>query len=256
MPEAVSGNLGEEQVAAKWREIAPIIDELMRQAGAKPPDVPRRSAMSGDDTATAPYYTSHAVRQCLTTAVDHLHAVKQLVYEDRILHLAAPASLSRAVIENAAAAIWMLHPASRAARVERTLRWFSRNVRDQYSSVPDLSPRTRDEMLQDIAAIAAHRGLDEETATSGYKMSTAVKEAEQVVGLHLTFAWNLCSGFAHGRPWTSLSALDREELPTSKPGTTTLRLTNDSARVLYPVLCGLFTVQEAMRLDQQRRAPL
>lgn len=174
------GESAAQVVADRWAELAPVIDRLMQIAGEVPPTVPTRSSLGGDDRATHPYETSHAVRQCLNTAADHLHAVKTLVHDLRYLHTAAASTLARAAIENAATAVRLL-PAG------------------------------------------------------------------------LSTAWKGCSGFAHGRPWSSLGVLDRE-IVRKEVGATVYRLTNDDERVLWPVLCGVFAVEEAMRLEQLRRA--
>src|SRR5215210_2469033 len=39
------------------------------------------------------------------------------------------------------------------------------------------------------------------------------------------FTWQLCPGFAHGRPWASLGFLEREELPTDDPDVLHARMT-------------------------------
>jgi hypothetical protein len=249
-----------EQIREKWLELAPIIDHLMEVSGTTPPDVPAGTAMAGDDDAIAPYRISHAIRHCLNVSADHLHAVKQLVHEDQILHVSAPATLARAVIENASTAIWLLHPTKRDDRLTRCFRWYSRDIRDKHGvhregRAAHLLSRTLEGELDELRAVAAARGLDPKVCAGGYKFTTAVQEADLVVKMSLSLTYGMCSGFSHGRPWASLSMLDREKVPSSVAGVSTLRLTNDDWKALFPVLAGVFTVQEAMRLDQQRRKP-
>ena len=190
------------EVEEKWREISPLIDRLMVRAGAENEfQVRQRSALAGDDRGSAPYQVSYAFRQCLNAAIDHLHAAKLLVVDLRVVHLAAPASLARSALENAATAYWILEPRRRDERIMRALRWQSRNIRDQHTAATQLSPTPLQAQLGKVAAVAAARGLSPEIATSGYKQSTVMAEVAQATGLHVDFVWQLCSGFTHGRPW-------------------------------------------------------
>jgi hypothetical protein len=83
-------------VAAKWDEIAPGIDKMARRT-ADPNDfaISPGSWLSGDDKASRPYQVSHAARMCLVAGVDHLQAVKALLFDLQVLHTAAPFSLVR-----------------------------------------------------------------------------------------------------------------------------------------------------------------
>jgi hypothetical protein len=65
------------------------------------------SALAGDDKASAPYQVSHAFKQCLTVAVDHLHAARVLIlgpadrpHAQPIVHMSAHAALARGALEN------------------------------------------------------------------------------------------------------------------------------------------------------------
>src|SRR5688572_8074481 len=159
MSEHASSVVTEEQAAAKWHEIAPLIDGLMRRTDNRDDfQVLAGSSLAGDDRATDPYQTSHVMRWCITAAADHLHAVKTLVVDAHVLHVAAPASLARVALENAATAVWVLGPTSREERVIRTLRWYARNFRDADTAVsglnqPDYQPLK--ERLDRVGAVAA-----------------------------------------------------------------------------------------------------
>lgn len=248
----------DEEAAAKWAQIAPLIDRLMERAGTKGEFTHRPdSALAGDDKATDPYNTSHAFLQSLTSAIDHLHAAKSLVHGAGLLHLGAPATLARSAIENAATAWWILAPRSRDERVLRTLRWYSRNFRDQHTAL-DGTPvgdtgRTLEDKLADIRAVAARRrGVNVAVAAGGYKMSTVITEHDQTtVDSGSLFLWQLASGFAHGRTWAYLGALAQER-HRAEAGIMSVRLTNTVQVGLYPTLTALHTVQDALRLWQSR----
>lgn len=251
--EAVS----DEEVAAKWAQIAPLIDRLLERAGTRGEFTHRPdSALAGDDRATHPYNTSHAFQQSLSASIDHLHAAKCLIHDAGLLHLGAPATLARSAIENAATAWWLLAPRRRDKRITRTLRWYSRNFRDQHTALdgqPDLAGRPLEEKLADIRAIAARRGVPAETAASGYKMSTVIGEHDKTTtDAGSMFLWQLASGFAHGRPWAYLGALAQEPHPTAEDGIMGIRLMNTVQIGLYPTLTALHTLQDALRLWQAR----
>lgn len=241
------------QVEEKWREISPLIDRLMDRAGADNEfEVQRRSALAGDDRGSAPYQVSYAFRQCLNAAIDHLHAAKLLVVDLRVIHIAAPASLARSALENAATAYWILHPRRRDDRILRALRWQSRNIRDQHTAASHVSPTPLEAQLGKVAAVAAARGLNAGIATGGYKQSTVMAEVAQATDLHVDFVWQLCSGFAHGRPWAYLGALHQQRMPTANPDVLSVRLTSDQALALYPNLEALHLIEAVLRLWEQR----
>ena len=108
-----SAEVSEEQVAAKWLEMAPLIDRMMERVG-DPDDFPVSpgSSLAGDDKRSNPYCVSHAVRACLVSSVDHMHAAKSLVLDLEVLHASAVYSLIRGSLENLAAAFWCRLPGS------------------------------------------------------------------------------------------------------------------------------------------------
>lgn len=147
----MSERITEQQAWNKWFEIAPLIDRVMERVG-DPHDFPVQpgSALAGDDKASAPYQVSHAFKQCLTVAVDHLHAARVLILgpADRphvqpIVHMSAHAALARGALENLAVAFWIRHPlnatfvsstpcggtsAMRSTRARLCRKWASRCV--------------------------------------------------------------------------------------------------------------------------------
>lgn len=84
---------------------------------AEPPQPAPGSALRADDQRTHPHRLSHATWNSLSHAVDHLNCLHTLLRDARQIHMYAPYSLVRAALENASAAVWMLHPRVRADRV-------------------------------------------------------------------------------------------------------------------------------------------
>ena len=248
-----------QQVAEKWVEISPLINRLVERIG-DPDDFPIRpkSALTGDDKASTPYQVSHAAHACLTAAVDHLHAAKTLAFDSGVLHIAAPATLARGVIENAATGLWILSPAQRDERIRRALKWHARNAHDLVGSGLAPPDRTRDYYINKITAVAARRGLDATTVRSGYKMLKVIREvdSEHTDLGGIATAWQLGSGFSHGRPWAYLGALRLETIRRPEPGVSDIRLTNDPTLALYPILTGLFTVERLLQIRELRAGML
>lgn len=256
----------EAQAWEKWQEIGGLIDALARRSDTRGEWSPYPgSSLAGDDQASNPYQVSHAVTQCLTAGIDHAHAVKSLVVDHQVLHTAAPASLARGFLENMATAFWLLHPSQRQERVARAMKWHVRNIHDQAEALGDVSTmpaphRTPGDRIAQAVAIGEAAGVtDGEYVRRGYRPGHAVEYADREAGLRGTgvmFSWRLCSGFVHGRPWAYLGALEQQRLDTADPGILDVRMTNDLARSLYPVLTGMHLTEVVLKLHRQRSAPL
>lgn len=252
--------LSEDQVQEKWQAMSPLIDRMMERVGTRGEfPVAKRSSLAGDDTAADPYQTSHALRMCLTAGVDHLHAVKVLVLDQGVIHVAAPSSLVRGALENFSAAYWMLGPHSRDDRVLRSLRWYAKNFKDgdQASAPLNLSGHVAlDDKMQKLYAVAAERRIAPKSVKSGYTSTEAVTYSENTapdLPLGVVLPWRLCSGFAHGRPWAYLGTLNRdEEVSATDPNLVNVTLTSDLSRVLYPALAALQLLERFLRLYETR----
>lgn len=255
-------HLTEEQVSVKWAEIAPLIDKLNDRTDDKN-DFPvlLHSSLARDDHWADPYQVSHAVKACIVAGVDHLHAVKVLIVDAQKLHVAAPASLVRGALENLATAYWILHPSSRVERVTRCLRWHAQNVNDSdlaYSQLDLPDYKSRDERMAKVLAVASQRPeIDLKVVKGGYRSTAAVKYAHKQTASHLgvLLPWQLCSGFAHGRPWANLSFSEREEYPTEDPNVMAVRFSTDLTRALYLVWAAMNLTEDLLKLHQKRAQP-
>ncbi len=116
---------------AKWLEIEKLATKLIEHSETQDEYQPApKSPLAGDDTHSQPYHVSHAVQMNITSAADHLHATCTLVLRTGFLHLAAPATLARSVLECASTAIWIASPTTRDERITRALKWNIADVRD------------------------------------------------------------------------------------------------------------------------------
>lgn len=247
-PEDV-GALGQLAIA-RWSEIVPLIDRLVERAETQGEwRVLPRTALSADDAASQPHQMSHAVRMLLNAGIDNLNGVRHLVFgrpgDDKpsvVLHQAAHAVLARGAIENFATAIWMLGPRRRADRLEHLLRWHAKNVKDQHAAVDRFGAevggsRSRDEKLTELLEKMTRIAGDDRGILKGYTTTQTLIFTDEFTGhdfdgLPTHFVWQLCSGFAHARPWASLSTLEHELFDTEDPSVVHLRLTSDLPRAL------------------------
>lgn len=249
--------LTEKMVFEKWAEIAPIIDCLNERTDtADEFAVHPHSSLAEDDLRSDPYQVSHTVRAALMAAVDHLHANKTLLWDLKMVHVAAPASLSRGALENLSAAFWVLHPSRGDERLRRTLRWHLKNTKDQETATSEMgleAPLPVEERLEKIRAVASACGIAGKLAvpTSTEMVRYADHNAETPTAV-LT-PWRICSGFAHGRPWAYLGALTQEIRPSGGgDNVVTVRLTNDHTKTLYPMLASVDLAQDVLRLLARR----
>lgn len=243
----------EMMAAAVWPDVIRLIDQAVERSHHGNWGTPSRgSCMWRDDELAKPYQTNHAVQMLLTAGIDALGGIRHLIWgrpnvdpAEPVLHQAAHYVLARAAIENFATGIWMLEPRSRTVRIERTLRWHVRNVQDQHKALDRIDPsgRPQEEKLLQLEAIAAKAFGDKPAPKirGGYRSTdvvTYVDETDPGRGaasfLPTLTLWQLCSGFAHGRPWAGLTFNDREMAPTDDPEVMSLRLTSNLNRSLIP----------------------
>jgi hypothetical protein len=246
---------------AKWAEIAPLI-ERMTDRIQTPNEFPvgLGSALAADDKASNPYQVSHCALACLTAGVDHLHALKRLVIDDRLLHTGADYSLARGALENFGTAFWVLHPVEPAERITRSLRWMAKNFKDQ-AKFEEARGRdagtSRKAKLAKVQRIAGNAGCGR--IPEGYS-STEVLEYAQAHAMTDPFPeWQICSGFAHGRPWATLGMSIQEPQPAQEgqeAGVVCLRLTSGYDRLLSVTLPAFHLMTDVLkRFDHLSKAP-
>src|SRR5664280_729150 len=98
------------------------IDDWLTMTGRASPEVEAGSPLAGAARWSPDLQVAHAAWSAVTQAVDHLHALKSLVADARVVHTHAPFTLLRSATENAATAVWLLEPGSRTERVRRRLK--------------------------------------------------------------------------------------------------------------------------------------
>lgn len=197
------------------------------------------SPLRADDERTHPYETSHGAWHALSHAVDHLHCLRSVLRDARMIHMYAPYSLVRAALENASAAVWMLHPASRTERVIRRLRLAAVDIRNGEQAkvlVGTVGPRSEQERLDQVRQLATRAGAGPAEAARKVGYWEIVNDATEALAPNskaVSFAWKLCSGIAHGDFWTTISAAEKVELPDAPPGMGSFQLSANLKNLTY-----------------------
>jgi len=248
-----------EQTQAKWREITVLAEELAARSSAVDGfTIAPGSPLAGDDVHCDPYHASHAVKMSITSAIDHLHALCALVVHSGFLHLAAPATLARGVLECASTAIWIASPTTRDERIARALRWNITDVKDGDRAATGAGipvPTSLQDRKDKIEVVATKRSLPFKPISGGYTSSEAVAAAEAFLKppLGVVLPWRLASGFAHGRRWAMLAFADRmQQQATTQPSVVNLKMENDFTKVLFLGLAAAQVVKGAVALFEKR----
>jgi hypothetical protein len=251
--------LNSETMRAKWVEMAALIDVLAKRVG-DPADfgVDAEGSLAADDAASHPFEVSQAVRHLINASVDQLHGAKTLVHESGHAHLAVGSTLARAALENTATALWILGPDAREERLERVLRWHTRNYTDQRSTMGERAGDRTEENLALVRQVAESQGIDPDVVARGYKVTAPIKGAEAFTQIPVLFLWSIASAFAHGRPWAYRGFLQQEQVAASEDGGPVFILRPREELAIWLPLQGIHLLGELLRLRDRRagRTPM
>ena len=250
-----------------FAELLRVLDESAAWAARIGQDVERllpapRSPLRGDDDRVHPYELSHAAWHSLSHAVDHLSCLRALLRDAKVVHMYAPFSLVRSALENACAAVWMLQPPRRTDRLARRLRFAVTDIHNgeqvkQLIGQP--GPRSEQERMEEVRAIAGRAGVNEAAVRRGAPYSEIVQAVGDSAGptaSMIYLSWKLCSGIAHGDFWPTWSAMQRVELPGAPEGTGSFKIEADVKLLMYVTsLAANLTGQGWQLYDQRCRPP-
>lgn len=179
------------------------------------------SRLASDDALTHPYAISDAVEALVESAQDHLQAIRALILDAGVVHMAAPFTLARSALESAAQAVWLLSPAEQSVRVKRRLQMAVTDARDRDSLVRSVTgdghtPDVLDDRLATLARLAETAGHPASILVGRFPgAGSMVREAgshADMAGDHARALWQLGSGYAHGRMWPLLTGGTLEEI--------------------------------------------
>jgi hypothetical protein len=220
------------------------------------------SPLHSDDERTHPFQTSHAAWHALSHAIDPLHCLRSVLRDAHTIHMYAPYALIRAALENASAAVWMLHPSSRTERITRRLRLSALDVQNGERALRPLGNSTlppERERLDKLRDIASQAGANPDKAVRHISYREIVEEAGKALasGAPATlFVWRLCSGITHGDFWTTINAAEQIELPGAPAGMVSLKITADIEKLKFATTVATHMAMLGWRLyDERSRAP-
>ncbi|TWJ20853.1 hypothetical protein [Micromonospora endolithica] len=222
------------------------------------PRLQERSDLSRDDKETHPYQLSQAAWHALSHAVDHLHCLRTLLKDARVMHMYAPYSLARAALENASAAVWLLAPDDRPERMLRRLRFAALDIRggEAMRKLVDASgTKTEAERLDQLRVIAKRRGIEQSAATKHVGYAEIVKAAgDTMPGGHKPYllTWKMCSAIAHGDLWATLNVVSRTELPGAPADIAHMRITASAQSLFFAVFFAVAMATAAWHLYDRR----
>jgi hypothetical protein len=185
-----------------------------------------------------------------------------LLRDAQVIHMYAPYSLVRGALENASAAVWLLHPARRIERITRRLRYAAVDIRNGEQAkvlTGTAGPRSKEERLDELRDLAKRAGADPADAVRNVGYREVVDSANEALSLGskaIPVAWRLCSGIAHGDFWTTINAAERVELPGAPQGIGTFQITANVKILMYVTTFAIHMTMLGWRLHDDRSRAL
>src|SRR5664280_801558 len=170
------------------------IDDWLTMTGRASPEVEAGSPLAGAARWSPDLQVAHAAWSAVTQAVDHLHALKSLVADARVVHTHAPFTLLRSATENAATAVWLLEPGARIERVRRRLKLAFHEAResgrahDLMAAEAVAGIRTAKERMIEIQTLATAHRIDPNDVAGRFSYGAVVRQAGTVTDLGADFA--------------------------------------------------------------------
>lgn len=223
-----------------------------------------KSQLASDDALTDPYQSSHAIAMSIGAALDHLLALRALVVDAGSLPMAAPFTLARAALENAAQALWVLAPPEQTIRVKRRLQMAVADARERDSLARTLreeryDPSDLPQRLERFRELAERANLPPQALEGKFpSYRTMVREAGSIAdveGGHLQALWQIGSGYAHGQSWSFITAGTLGEVARNMKGDVgQYRVTADVPTVFTITSAAFLVLNQALILrDRHRR---
>ena len=247
-------------------EILRVLSEADAWAGRTNADVCRlrrsaRSSLRGDDDKAHPNDLSHAVWPALSHALDHLGSLRALLGDAKVIRMYAPFTLVRGALENACGAVWLLQPPNRKDRLTHRFRLAIADIGNGEKArqlTGQSAPRTVQERIDEIYAIANRVGIDATglKKPAGYTEIIKTVDADGPANSVIEASWRLCSGFAHGDLWTTLSASRRTQIPgAAEPGIGTFKIEANLGLLMQVTTLAVGITRRGWQLYDQRCLP-
>lgn len=80
---------------------------------------------------------------------------------------------------------------------------------------------------------ASHPRMSEQAISAAQRFEHVESHSQRAKP---SLPWQLCSGYAHGRPWAYLGYSEQEQFETTEPEVLNVKLATDPQRLLYPTV--------------------
>lgn len=183
------------------------------------------SSLMGDDNTSPALPLSYYLRYLLTAAADNFSAIRSMLITSEngshinlSLHLFAPYTLVRNVIECAGTGHWILSPPSRPKRIHRHAMLELEDAKKNRSAVTQYGGSGEETYARRVDLIKAMiapypNDITWKNVTDGFSVTHALREvgtASAFGDVNPLGAWQLASGMAHGKRWAGLVLSDKE----------------------------------------------
>jgi hypothetical protein len=245
--------------SANFDELVPAFADAERWKNASErqslPQPAPGSPLAGDVLQLEIYPGTHLFRAGLSGAIDHLDAFRLLIVEVEALHLMAPVTLLRAVLEDASLALWLTSPGQQSERLLRALKAHYTDMKGRagYEKIqpprPGLKGKSAVQRCADIRELAVKLGLDGKDVSQHLSTTRVITEACSVLGGAGSDGprlWSLSSGLAHGRHWTVIHGYKLHGATDVGGGFAELQVTSNEDEVKSMALLGHALIQAAL----------
>lgn len=230
------------------------------------PDLLPGSQMDSDDAETVPFQLSHIIQNLLSAAIEHLHALAALVRKAGMLHNSPPFTLGRAAVETAATAYWLLQPTDQKTRLWRHLAVVRQDTYDyeQVSLAMHDGLSHKRQALGPLPDFAKRRADTDRIKTKHHltgqpnklDLVRMLKEVDAAIATQagkpnhrsIEIYWRTASGFGHGRQWSTIYALVREEVTPLSNATASVKISSTESRVFWGASTASELIERSLRL--------
>jgi hypothetical protein len=178
------------------------------------PDPQLGCGLLADDVGVGSWNATTLIRNSITAGLMHVDSLSRLVVQLGHLDPVTPWTVLRGALENFSTAVWLLSSNGRQEQQHRALIIWAQDFRnrEQYEQDTGFKPtgnqKTGKQRLDEVVLLASQLGLPPVTKP---KIEDVVMAAAVQVGLNdveTRALWRVASGFAHGRQWPNLRALE------------------------------------------------
>ncbi|MEJ1115504.1 hypothetical protein WBN73_13910 [Paenarthrobacter sp. CCNWLY172] len=241
-----------------------ILDSISRQLNrvedwharrhAQPLLVRRGSLLDAADELARPFQASHKIKQQLTNAIDHLHALRALLVNAGVQHIYAPYTLIRPALEGAVGVLFIFMDATPQSVALRTLRDEHSSILEMHKAaitigVPedaaDAEKAKRTKLIDDVIDTASFRKSDVKGATKSMTKKMELVTRFYHLGPMPHSMWQICSAASHGTRWAlpMLAMFDADD--DGKSPTITGQIVSDEATILRSLMTACDVLERA-----------